>query len=448
LLNKKLIFLLIATISIMGIAACTAGGNTRDWDEHTLVYANLSKDGPDREAIDTFNRTHEDVQIEVRDYYDEDGNSSKARLLTDLLAGKAPDIIDMGGRADVSTTLLPYRQMVQKGYLENLWPYIENDPELGREAVLEAPLKAAEVDGGLYTAFSDVIVNTLIGAESLVGNRSSWSLEELRETFGSMPPGATVLQPFFDRSTAFFYLFCMQLDDYVDWKTGQCSFDCEEFRASLEFVNDFFPKTVDNLSEATMRDMFERMKSGQQMLMQTMFSHLLEVQYYDYLFGGQASFIGYPVEDGSVGSTFYICSRKLAMSSSCQNKEAAWEFIRQMYLPRYNRTTICNADGADFIHINRADYELLKRADKSDPPRLYVAKLPDGSQYEYHRATGEESQRYDDFINNIDKMELCDSEIFDIVSDASGPYFAGDKTLEETVKLVQNRVTLYVNENK
>ena len=32
---------------------------------------------------------------------------------------------------------MPYRQLAQKGYLEDLWPYIENDPELGRGAVME-----------------------------------------------------------------------------------------------------------------------------------------------------------------------------------------------------------------------------------------------------------------------------------------------------------------------
>lgn len=75
-----------------------------------------------------------------------------------------PDIIDLAG--------ISYRQMVRKGYLEDLWPYIENDPALGRDGVLEAPLKAAEVDGGLYAAFGCVHINSLVGAESVVGKRA------------------------------------------------------------------------------------------------------------------------------------------------------------------------------------------------------------------------------------------------------------------------------------
>ena len=35
-------------------------------------------------------------------------------------------------------------------------------PDLGRDGVLEAPLKAAEVNGGLYAAFGAVSVDTLV----------------------------------------------------------------------------------------------------------------------------------------------------------------------------------------------------------------------------------------------------------------------------------------------
>ena len=45
-------------------------------------------------------------------------------------------------------------------------------------------------------------------------------------------------------------------------------------------------------------------------------------------------------------------------------------------------------------------------------------------------------------------MELCDKAVFDIVQESLGPYFAGDRTLDETVALVQNRVGLYLSEQK
>ena len=48
----------------------------------------------------------------------------------------------------------------------------------------------------------------------------------------------------------------------------------------------------------------------------------------------------------------------------------------------------------------------------------------------------------------MERIELSDSELLEIVMDAAGPYFAGDKTLDETVELIQRRAQLYVNENR
>ena len=131
--------------------------------------------------------------------------------------------------------------MAKKGYLEDLWPYIESDPELGRDSVVEAPLKAAErrtmrlsavypahtifqrcsafgdpssaarsvlclplhrrssrdsvveaplkaaeVDGGLYMLFSNFAIRTLAGAPEVVGDQFSWNLDELWKAFSTL----------------------------------------------------------------------------------------------------------------------------------------------------------------------------------------------------------------------------------------------------------------------
>ena len=437
------LFLMISALGTL--AACSAGGQKEALSENVLIYANLSESGPDREAIDEFNKTHTDVQIEVRDYLDAEGNGDKNRLLAEMIAGKGPDIIDMGFNRDALTTLLPYQRMARGGYLEDLWPYIENDPELGRDALLEPPLKAAEVEGGLYIAFPSVMINTLVGAEGIVGDRTSWTLEELRSAFASMPSDSTILNYLYDRRDAFIYISGMSLDNYVDWETGRCSFDSEGFRSLAEFVKGFPEKSpldeIDPTDYAAMmeinKESADRLHGGRQMLQQTMIGRLQDIQYLDSIFGGKAAFAGYPVEDGSVGSGFYISGRSLAMSSTCRNKEAAWDFLRQIFLPKGT----CAQWGG--IPINCSDYELSKKCSVS-------TTIGDASGYEYviRAATKEEEQRYEDLINSIDKMELCDKAVFDIVQESLGPYFAGDRTLDETVALIQNRVTLYINEQR
>ena len=60
-------------------------------------------------------------------------------------------------------------------------------------------------------------------------------------------------------------------------------------------------------------------------------------------------------------------------------------------------------------------------------------------------------EEYDQIMalyNAIDSVYNYDQEIFSIVSDGAGSYFAGDRSLDDTVTQIQSRVKLYVNENR
>lgn len=65
---------------------------------------------------------------------------------------------------------------------------------------------------------------------------------------------------------------------------------------------------------------------------------------------------------------------------------------------------------------------------------------------EIHHSTQEEVDRFEDLFNSIETINLYDPTVYDIVYEACGPYFAGDKTIDETITLIQNRVSLYLNE--
>ena len=178
----------------------------------------------------------------------------------------------------------------------------------------------------------------------------------------------------------------------------------------------------------------------------------LSIQLLDALYGldGKAALVGYPVEDDAPGSSFYIYdNRKLCMSSTCQDKEAAWEFLRETLLPKYEEPeamyqalTDTKKHGGVGIPVNRADYNLLRLVCMNWGP---FRRDP---RHEYHKATEEEVRRLDDFVNSIGRIELMDDNIFNIIEDVSPAYFAGDKTLDETAALIQNRVGLYVNEQR
>ena len=450
------LFLMISALGTL--TACSAGGQElppsqepapapvpgqeqeTDPNKEVLVFAQLSGSNADRsvrrDVIDRFNRSHDDVQIVVKDYSltatDDQGPD---RLLVEMAAGQVPDIIDLGGS-------LPLYQMVKKGYLEDLWPYIENDPELGREGVLENPLKLSEVDGGLYMLFGRVEINTLVSSPVLVGDRTGWTLQELRDAFAAMPEGSTIMSFNTSREEIAGFLMRYSVESYVDRAAGTCSFDDPSFRSLMEFVQ-MLPGIEEVEEEIggidyidVVRDARSRQQKGLQLLEEINLS-FRELQIQDMLWGGRCAMIGYPTEDGSGGSMFRPRGPQLGISATCGNKEAAWEFIR---------TVMTNPSGELFdTPLKRDQYEMKRNA-------AMTVKAPldfDPVTHEEITApplTEERAGEFDDFFNSIDKIDIWDGSLMSLVWEICDPYFAGAKDLDETIRLLQNRVGLYLSE--
>lgn len=456
--NGKLWSLLLLAFLLL-LPACSS--NEKEQEEAgpvRLTYAVLGESAASeaRAIVRRFNIKHQDVKVDLLEYTDENGRSAKDRLITEMLTGKIPDIIDLGGGTASDT--LPYPVLARKGYLEDLWPYIENDPELGREGVLEAPLRAAEIDGGLYAVFNNVKLFTLAGPESLIGDRKTWTLAELREVYAAMPDGSTILPYYYTRDNVFALLFCRSIESYIDRDTGTCSFAGEKFKAALEFVNGF-PAAVglesaDRISLEMNLEAADRVLHGYQMLQQFLICTPMDLQMIDacYGLGGDAVLIGFPMEDGSVGSSFQP-SRTLGMSSVCKNKEAAWQILRELLLPQYKSVDSLGQKDVRYfwqqgIPVNRSDYDMLIRASSSGKlnQAMQGATIIGFPNVTYRAAARTEIARFEDLLNSIESILLYDQTVYDIAYEVAGSYFAGHKTLDEAAQLIQDRVGLYLDE--
>lgn len=457
-------WLLLLLAAVFLLPACSADEKEPEGTAPVrLTYAVLGEDAAieARAMVLRFNSSHQDVKVDLLEYVDENGRSAKDRLITEMLTGKIPDIIDLGKSGSTKDNL-PYQVLIQKGYLEDLWPYIENDPELGREGVLEAPLKAAEFDGGLYAVFGKVHIITLAGPERLIGDRKAWTLSELREAYAAMPEGSTILPYYFTKELLFELFFYRSIESYIDRGAGTCSFTCEKFKSALEFANSF-PDTFDLEAKPSDRSSEEnhainleaadRMLHGYQMLQQFALNTPMDLQLLDACFGlgGRAVPIGFPMEDGSVGSTFDP-ARTLGMSSVCENKEAAWLFLRELLLPEYKDVDALSRQSIlrlwEGIPVNRSDYDLLLKASAggklTDTYHSFtITGFPKGT---YHAASRSDIDRFNDLVNSIEIISFCDRTVYDIAYEVSTAYFAGHKTLDEAAQLIQDRVQLYLNE--
>ena len=447
--SQKQFLLAPAVLLILVLSACSAGGENPAPDPEpepgvtTLIYAQISEDGVDREWLDRFNREHEgEVQIEVRDYSpaSEHGEQGMDLLMTEIAAGKVPDIIELGTSGE--TTELPYQKLAKKGFLEDLWPYIENDMGLGRVGVIEAPLKAAEVDGGLYTVFGYFQLHTLTGAKAVVGDRTGWTVEDLLEAFETMPDGAVILETYEDYSvrqhllSSFLYGFS---DLFIDLESRQCYFDGELFRSILDLVkripDECWWHPYYASQEARKYEYRNRQMDGLVMLDDTRFTYFDNIRDADLCFG-EATCIGYPVGDGSPGVYIEPSGIKLAMSSTCADKDAAWQYIRWLITPKPK-------EYAWGFPVNKKIHSRTRALAIREQRGI---KLSDGRRFYDDPVTKEQCEYVTSLFDTNRSSILLDKEVRDIVLDTAGAYFAGDRDLEQTVQMLNDRVGLYLNE--
>ena len=433
-------------------------------EKTTLTYATMYLSQDERNRIVDFNRSGTPYRIEVRDYSEynteEDYQAGIKKLNTEILAGKAPDIIN--------TESLPLRQYGAKGILEDLWPFIENDQDIGgREGLMDRVFTAAEQDGKLYQIFDAFSIATVTGSPSVVGDRTSWTLQDLQDALSKMPEGCAVFNEYNTKSNILTLVMSMNLDSFLNWDTGECRFDSEEFKALLAFC-DNFPLEYDwESNQGGDYDEPTRIAEGRQMLVTEHISDFKSIQMQKAIFGGDITYIGFPVEDGGVGSSFSVNSG-LAMSASCADKEGAWTYMRQLLLPQYaGNENASHWGGHNGFPSNKADFQWM--AEQSMIPDGYKTD-ENGNQIldedgnpieESHSSWGinnftisiyatkqEEYDQIMDLYNQVDRMSGSDDNVYDIVTEVSGSYFAGDRSLDDAASLIQNKVTTYVNESR
>lgn len=430
-------------------------------EKTVFTYATMYLGQDERNRIVDFNRSNTSYRIQVQDYSefntDEDYQAGIQKLNTEILAGKVPDII--------STSQLPVRQYGAKGILEDLWPFIENDADIGgREGLMDRVFTAAEQDGKLYQIFSTFSISTVLGAPSVVGSRNTWTLQDMQDALAKMPEGCSVFSAYNTKDSMLQMVLSMNLDGFVDWDAGECHFDSQGFKDLLAFC-DNFPLEY-NWETEEYDDDYTRLSEGRQMLMQTSLSDFQSIQMYKAMFGGEVSFVGFPVEDGGVGSCF-ITDGGVAMSAACKDKEGAWTFIRELLLPQLGDETEYYGMHNGFP-ANKADFEWVVK-DAMTPDGYKIDE--NGNQVldengdpieESHSSWGwgnnltvdiyatkqEEYDQIMDLYNKVDKMYSMDSNVFDIVTEVAGSYFAGDRSLDDAAGLIQNKVTTYVNESR
>lgn len=408
----------------------------------TLTYAAMQIDSRVKDAIIDFNHNNSRYRIQVKEYYME--KDSEQSFALDLISDNAPDIID--------TTGMPIDQYVEKGVLENLEPYYAGDADLGIEDLIPSVAEAMQIKDGYYYVSPGFRIVSLVGKTSLVGKEPGWTIDEMISFAEQHPDSQLIYNK--DRQELFEIMFEENINSFVDWYTGMCNFDREEFRRLLTFCKSYGMEKQKDVASGEELNMVR----GDKVILTQVNIGAESMQVYSNVYGEEVTYKGYPSVENK--GTYFEFSSMIGMAATSKNKEGAWEFMRSLMTEQYQTANLDVIMGGeeDAVPTRQDAFELYKKSRMiekpyTDPFNRLVDPLNtsigfDSLEVPLKPLSEEQMNEFVQLVERTAGTQNIDVEMKRLVLEEAEAYFAGQQTLDKTIEVIQDRATKYVNENR
>lgn len=438
---KKLLASCLAAVSLVSLAACgmeptspvelpevESSNPTSQKQQIAETKAEQADDGrtilrlgvtnpltPElQERVDSFNAENTEYVIEQVDYSMQEGegvDSGFLKLRTDIIGGTAPDMLQLEN--------MPVEVLTGKGLLEELSSYIDNDPDLGPDGLVAGARRALSDEDGLHRIAPFFFVSGLYGAASAIGDRDSWTFDELCDFLGE---NSSVTTPFINMSINM--LVGQTVEQFIS-EDGSCNFESPEFISLLEVMKKYGGGDkvyVDNAGSAIV--------SGKHLLSITYISGVDDYAALSAEMGGDLKLIGLPSQSGSGNIADFPHS--FGMLSSSPSKEGCWQFLRTLFDAEFQGGGL-SVDGLDAIIGDSSKIPVLRSAFEAD-----LASSPASQSVK------------DEFVAIVDGMQYTgtgDYKIVEIIIELLPKLYDGTMSAEELAKEVQTKASIYLSEN-
>ena len=385
----------------------------------------------DREIIkliQEFNSAHPYSRIELKRYgatIGDDHSEGLAQLNLEIITGRGPDML-----------LLPqdlsYGAYATMGLFHDLYPFLEADVGFDMTDYRENIIRAYEIGGKLYGIPISFGIEMLYARSGELDGLTSWNMNQF-VAFADRFPGSSVFQ----HPTKTEVLdICLRANggNLVDWASNEISFNRDLVKKILEFAGRFADTDEYFLWPGIIDEYMERISDGDIHLVRGN-AAVASRQFYEELFQGPVTPIGYPSESGN-GYLIYS-NNVVTISSQCKYIDTAWEFISFLL-----------SDEVQSRVNHPVRRQNIERHLKNEREKVGLFRGGTMFSYEERPATEEEIKAFLELLDMVSEIRLFDQQIDNIIKEEAGSYFSGSKPLDSVVDVIANRVGIYVMEIK
>ncbi|MDE6672085.1 MAG: extracellular solute-binding protein [Ruminococcus sp.] len=398
--------------------------------------------------VNLFNESQDEYEIKVRTYKGQDPDA----LYKDVISGNAPDIIPF----NLGTPLASYGK--NDVLFADLYPFLDNDPDLSRDDFLPNILTGLERDGKLYQIGTEFTLSTVTVSKD-DGIPENWTIDDMIRIYEN-PPENKTLFPILNMDKIRLHIFTNYFDEsmYIDYNNAECHFDSPDFIKALEFFqNNKIGLTYAEYDELSRQELF--MIPEEEIAISSILStyptsiNNAEMLFDNARINDSETWAGY-VGDGTKSGTHINMDIMYGISATSPHTDGAWEFLKTIfsdYTSTFKENGSTYMFSVDFPVIEKYFDESLEAFTHDnvyvdyETGKTVVEKRKTFDGKEVENFTPEEVQYYKDKITSA-SIVPDDINISTMVWDELNDYFENDGSAKKTAENIQKKVSEYLNE--
>ena len=383
------------------------------------------------EAAVDFNRSSDEYRVVLKDY-DIYGGSSGELMRNDIISGKIPDIMVFDSNPNYENY---HDEYIRQRMFADLWEFIDAEGYPDRGDLLGGLVLSGERDGKLYELITWACMEYFTTTEPSVP-ADGWTLREFLD-WGKAYEGSIISSRYTTRNDLLYYMLCCSMGEFVDEDEGVCDFDTPLFREAMEFAKDCRLGSSDNALRYGIIDGVQLWYNNKRSTAK----------------GSDTRIVGFPSDSGN---GIRVSGSGISISAKSDVKEAAWSFIETL-IPmlgtredtgEFGVTRQSIKNGIECV-MKKDSYVYYYGADGSEKRVAsgeYTPGMFDETKGKVVLLDESDEKYLTELLDGAGKSISRQSKLWAIIEEEAEVYFAGAKTLDETVKIIQSRASAYVSE--
>lgn len=388
-----------------------------------IVLGCIGEQNEVRRAVAKFNNENTEYRIKVVDYTQEEEITAVNNLYNDILSGKGVDLIRFDSQ------YIDDRFLGEKGVLEDLNPYLAQSRELNREDLVDSVYQSLLFNSKLYMLPTNFLLETMITKRKWAGEDDKCSVDDFLKILDGNP---TTYELYISREA--------MIQSYVSWAVNRLDnkgLNRDTLEKYLRFMK-YMPESC------TYEPNPQNRMEGRVLLEPCIIDCVNTYMYEKSVWGEDYAFANFSEMEGN--GIMFIPMNCYGIIASSGQKEGAWKFIESFFseewqdsiTPNYNFSVCKEKLASQFEEAMVINHYFNREGEEKEAPILTYDV--EGDCIEVFAAREQDIKELEKAMNQAQLVKRNVSAVENIIQEEAEAYFCGDKTLDEVVDIIENRL--------